>query len=167
MANDTREEGFPCELIIDIPFPSQRLAEAAVRTLSVDQELSPLVQRDLLLASPSQAGPSITSGDPAQVNLINNVVHTKPPNSVPQSEQIATPDASSTDDARTVLRSIYRATTNRMLRVAVNGFFESLRVVLQVIEELDVDVIHAKGLEGLERVQGVEQGLIGETVTGS
>jgi len=54
-----------------------------------------------------------------------------------------------------------------MLRVAVNGFFESMGVVLQVMEELDIDVIHAKGLEGLEKVQGVEQGMTGTTITGS
>lgn len=70
------------------------------------------------------------------------------------------------DVAATVLRTIYRATTNRMLRVAVNGFFESLNVVLQVIEELDTDVIEANGLEGLDGVQGVEQGMTGSTVTG-
>ncbi|KAJ9661164.1 hypothetical protein H2198_002108 [Neophaeococcomyces mojaviensis] len=46
-----------------------------------------------------------------------------------------------------VLRTEYKATTNRMLRVAVNGFMESLGVVLQVMEELDVDVLAAdKGL---------------------
>lgn len=53
-----------------------------------------------------------------------------------------------------------------MLRVAVNGFFESLGVVLQVMEELDADVVHAKGLQDLERVQGVEQGMTGSTMTG-
>lgn len=37
--------------------------------------------------------------------------------------------------------TVYRATTNRMLRVAVNGFLESLGVVLGVMEELDVDVL--------------------------
>ena len=31
-----------------------------------------------------------------------------------------------------------------MLRVAVNGFMESLGVVLQVMEELDVDVLAMK-----------------------
>ena len=36
----------------------------------------------------------------------------------------------------TVLRTEYKATTNRMLRVAVNGFMESLSVVLGVMEEL-------------------------------
>ncbi|KEF57478.1 uncharacterized protein A1O9_05395 [Exophiala aquamarina CBS 119918] len=38
----------------------------------------------------------------------------------------------------TILRTEYSATTNRMLRVAVNGFMESLGVVLHVMEELDV-----------------------------
>lgn len=42
---------------------------------------------------------------------------------------------------KTVLQTTYRATTNRMLRVSVNGFMESLRVVLGVMEELDVDVL--------------------------
>lgn len=45
------------------------------------------------------------------------------------------------DALNTVLRTEYRATTNRMLRVAVNGFMESLGVVLQMMEELDVDVL--------------------------
>lgn len=44
----------------------------------------------------------------------------------------------------TILRTEYSATTNRMLRVAVNGFMESLGVVLQVMEELDVDVVQSK-----------------------
>ena len=41
----------------------------------------------------------------------------------------------------TILCTEYKATTNRMLRVAVNGFMESLGVVLEVMEELDVDVL--------------------------
>ena len=46
------------------------------------------------------------------------------------------------DDGRLmVLRAEYKATTNRMLRVAVNGFMESLGVVLGIMEELDVDVL--------------------------
>ncbi len=44
-------------------------------------------------------------------------------------------------DVRTVLRTNYKATTNRMLRVAVNGFMESLSVVLGIMEELDVEVV--------------------------
>ncbi|KEQ60967.1 Pcc1-domain-containing protein [Aureobasidium melanogenum CBS 110374] len=120
---------FPCILTIDAPFPSHRLASAAIRSLSVDQELSPLVRRDFSLYRPSDA----------------------PPNA---------------EDA-TVLRTVYRATTNRMLRVSVNGFFESLNVVLQVMQELDVDVLQDKGLEDLEGAQGVEQGMIGTTKTGA
>ncbi|KAB8206836.1 Transcription factor Pcc1 [Aspergillus parasiticus SU-1] len=52
-----------------------------------------------------------------------------------------------TEEAKTVLETTYRATTNRMLRVAVNGFMESLGVVLGVMEELDVDVLEAEGIE--------------------
>jgi EKC/KEOPS complex subunit PCC1/LAGE3 len=54
-----------------------------------------------------------------------------------------------------------------MLRVSVNGFFESLNVVLQVMQELDLDVLQEKGLEDLDGAQGVEQGMIGTTVTGA
>jgi EKC/KEOPS complex subunit PCC1/LAGE3 len=79
---------------------------------------------------------------------------------------IAGEDTGSVED-KTVLRTEYKATTNRMLRVAVNGFFESLNVVVQVMEELDVDVLHEKGLEDLQGVQGVEQGMIGSTVGGT
>lgn len=44
-------------------------------------------------------------------------------------------------EEKTVLRTEYKATTNRMLRVSVNGFFESMGVVLGVMQELDVDVL--------------------------
>jgi EKC/KEOPS complex subunit PCC1/LAGE3 len=56
----------------------------------------------------------------------------------------------------TVLVVNYAATTNRMLRVAVNGFFESLGVVLHVMEELDLDVIDRPGTEPLDKVQGLD-----------
>ncbi|TKX23707.1 hypothetical protein C1H76_4224 [Elsinoe australis] len=120
------DDEFPCKLTISIPLPTARLASAALRSLAVDQELSPLVRRAFSLVPPEGAS----------------------------------------DGDRIVLKTDYSATTNRMLRVAVNGFFESMGVVLQVMEELDVDVIHEKGLEGLERVQGVEEGMRGETITG-
>jgi EKC/KEOPS complex subunit PCC1/LAGE3 len=55
-----------------------------------------------------------------------------------------------------ILRVDYSATTNRMLRVAVNGFFESLGVVLGVMEELDVDVVHGEVQGELTGVQGLE-----------
>ena len=56
------------------------------------------------------------------------------------------PDCSSHEeipDDLTVLKTEYRATTNRMLRVAVNGFMESLGVVIGIMEELDEDVLNA------------------------
>ncbi|KAF1972554.1 transcription factor Pcc1, partial [Bimuria novae-zelandiae CBS 107.79] len=88
-----QDSSFPCNLTLTIPLPTAHLATTALRALSVDAELSPLVRRSF-----------------------------------------------STDN--TVLRVEYSATTNRMLRVAVNGFFESLGVVLGVMKELDVDVVH-------------------------
>ena len=48
----------------------------------------------------------------------------------------------------TILITEYKATTNRMLRVAVNGFMESLGVVLGVMEELDIDVLPAHPKKG-------------------
>lgn len=53
---------------------------------------------------------------------------------------VVTPEGGSQN---TVLRTNYKATTNRMLRVAVNGFMESLVVVLGIMEELDVDVVES------------------------
>ena len=44
-------------------------------------------------------------------------------------------------ETKRVLLIDYKATTNRMLRVAVNGFMESLVVVLEVMEQLDADVL--------------------------
>lgn len=78
-----------------MPLPTARLASTALQALRVDPELSPLVQRQLSVAS----------------------------------------------DHDTVLTVDYQATTNRMLRVAVNSFMESLRLVLEVMEQLDVDVL--------------------------
>ncbi|KAI4861708.1 Pcc1-domain-containing protein [Hypoxylon rubiginosum] len=43
-----------------------------------------------------------------------------------------------------VLRTHYEATTNRMLRVAVNSFMDSLNLVLEVIQDLDTDVLATK-----------------------
>ncbi|KAK4042440.1 transcription factor Pcc1-domain-containing protein [Parachaetomium inaequale] len=48
----------------------------------------------------------------------------------------------------TVLRIEYKAATNRMLRVAVNSFLESLALVVEVQEELDVDVVEARQAQG-------------------
>lgn len=59
---------------------------------------------------------------------------------------VSAQDTNLSEEHKTVLRTEYKATTNRMLRVAVNGFMESLGVVLGVMEELDVDVL-AQSLE--------------------
>lgn len=58
-------------------------------------------------------------------------------------------------EVNTVLEVQYSATTPRMLRVAVNGFFESLGVVLGVMEELDEDVIGLPGKDSVSGAQGV------------
>ncbi|CAI4216696.1 unnamed protein product [Parascedosporium putredinis] len=43
-----------------------------------------------------------------------------------------------------VLEVEYRATTNRMLRVATNSFMESLSLVLEVMEKMDVPALVPK-----------------------
>ncbi|KAI0175628.1 Pcc1-domain-containing protein [Hypoxylon sp. FL1284] len=48
------------------------------------------------------------------------------------------------DAAGNILRTHYEATTNRMLRVAVNSFMDSLNFVIEVIQELDTDVLAMK-----------------------
>jgi len=108
---------FPCSLVIDVPLLTYRLASSAMRALQVDAELSPLVRRKFSLVPPVSAAASI-NGHVERGGL--------------------------EDESNTVLRTEYSATTNRMLRVAVNGFMESLGVVLQVMEELDVDVLEPK-----------------------
>lgn len=55
----------------------------------------------------------------------------------------AAADAVASQDSENILRVKYVATTNRMLRVAVNGFMESLALVLEVMEKLDEDVLDA------------------------
>lgn len=64
-------------------------------------------------------------------------------------------------DGDMVLRVVYQAATNRMLRVSVNGFFESLRLVVQVMEDLDVDVAMGEGRETLGGVQGLGEAAVG------
>jgi EKC/KEOPS complex subunit PCC1/LAGE3 len=112
---------------IRIPFPTARLANIAIRSLSVDPELSSLVRRSLEVVEAS-----IASQNGTQTN--GTAGHDK-----------------------TVLKVIYAATTNRMLRVAVNGFFESLGLVVQVMEDLDEDVVMKPGTQELTGVQGLEE----------
>lgn len=127
--------------IIDIPFPTPREAQIALRSLAIDQELSKLVQRDFELSA-ARSGEAISSS-------------------------VSDSAAGEASDEKTGLKVTYKATTARMLRVAVNGFFESLRVVIQVMEELDVDVVFEPNGESLEGVQGLETGGGGETTVGA
>ena len=107
--------------VIDIPLPTHRLASAALRALQVDAELSPLVRRTFSLTS-QDSGAATPNRDECNI-----------PSSHANFGQ---------DRHQTILRTEYKATTNRMLRVAVNGFMESLGVILGVMEELDVDVLN-------------------------
>jgi EKC/KEOPS complex subunit PCC1/LAGE3 len=79
---------------------------------------------------------------------------------VRRSFNLTTPSSSTDADAdaaeKNVLQVNYAATTNRMLRVAVNGFIESIGVVIGVMKDLDVDVVYEPVREGLEGVQGLE-----------
>lgn len=107
--------------------PTHRLASAALQSLSVDAELSPLVHRSFSLInerrtldSPRHESQSINSNRGASiVSALQEPIRTE----------------------ATVLKTEYKATTNRMLRVAVNGFMESLGVVLDIMGELDIDVL--------------------------
>jgi EKC/KEOPS complex subunit PCC1/LAGE3 len=73
---------------------------------------------------------------------------------VRRSFALAAPDDSA---EQTLLRVDYAATTNRMLRVAVNGFFESVGVVLGVMKDLDTDTVYQPVTESLQGVQGLEE----------
>ena len=119
--------------IISIPLPTHRLASSALRALSVDAELSPLVHRSFSLASPNASHGYITSSS----------ISTSVGSRLNGDAAFAMEAKVGEDDDKslTVLRTEYKATTNRMLRVAVNGFMESFGVVLGVMEELDVDVL--------------------------
>ncbi|KAI0021489.1 Pcc1-domain-containing protein [Xylariomycetidae sp. FL0641] len=50
-------------------------------------------------------------------------------------------DGAAMDAECNILRTEYKATTNRMLRVAVNSFMESLNLIIEVMEQLDEDVL--------------------------
>lgn len=113
---------------ISVPLPTHRLAFSALRALSVDAELSPLVHRSFSLVLPDAA--CVLSKEPAGRDA-GALLH----------GDASLPGNTHEPETYTVLRTEYKATTNRMLRVAVNGFMESLGVVLGVMEELDVDVL--------------------------
>ncbi|KAI4152877.1 MAG: hypothetical protein LQ340_002655 [Diploschistes diacapsis] len=141
--------------VIRTPFPTHRLASSALKALQVDAELSPLVRRSFSLVSPSNHSPSSSTSNPATTATTNG---TSNHSSTPLSSTGSTngdPGAGinrdSTDNgssSKTVLVTEYKAKTNRMLRVAVNGFMESLGVVLGVMERLDVDVLPSAATVG-------------------
>lgn len=107
--------------------PTHRLASAALQSLSVDAELSPLVHRSFSLVNEPR-----TLGSPRHESQSSNGNHA--------ASFVSALDEPIRTEA-TVLKTEYKATTNRMLRVAVNGFMESLGVVLDIMEELDIDVL--------------------------
>ncbi|OJD22281.1 hypothetical protein ACJ73_06369 [Blastomyces percursus] len=139
-------------------------ASAALRTLQVDAELSPLVRRTFRLTRPQrpqsetqteiqvQSNSQILPSSPHTTNSATTTTATTPTATQPpatrgdekgqgEAEEEVGGEARGVEEELTVLQTEYRATTNRMLRVAVNGFMESLGVVLGVMEELDVDVL--------------------------
>ncbi|KAK3178694.1 hypothetical protein OEA41_000831 [Lepraria neglecta] len=103
------------------------IAETEFPCAFVDAELSPLVRRSFSLTTPGHTRGATPSDHGARLN--GNAFSP------------AATEGMRADEQMTVLRTEYKATTNRMLRVAVNGFMESLGVVLGVMEELDVDVL--------------------------
>ena len=115
--------------IISVPLPTHRLAYAALQALQVDAELSPLVHRSFSLTAPAVGRETTQAGN-------TNGFHSNLDKSMSVSS-----DDEGAEKLKTILRAEYKATTNRMLRVAVNGFMESLGVVLSVMEELDIDVL--------------------------
>ena len=131
-----------CEIrAIHVPFPTARLARVAITALAVDKELSPAVRRAFSLVPDGRAAAGEASGAPEEQRSLAN----------------ADAGAAAADERSAVLRVNYRATTNRMLRVAVNGFFLSLAVVVQCMEELDVDVAMDAGSQSLDGVQGLAE----------
>ena len=115
---------------ISIPLPTHRLALSALRALQVDAELSGLVQRSFSLVAPDSS--PIAHGSKNSNGMLNATAKT-------ENGEVVEHEVS--EESKTILKTVYVATTNRMLRVAVNGFMESLGVVLAVMEELDVDVL--------------------------
>lgn len=158
----------PTTRTLKIPFPTAHLADTALQVLRVDEELSPLVQRSFELATASapshpSTGTSTSTFTPSPTPTdLSQALHAQ-----------SLDDDTTTPETQIVLLVHYKASTNRMLRVAINGFFESIGVVLSAMRELDVDVVgeewigealvEGKETEGqgavreLRRVQGLQE----------
>ncbi|KZZ87618.1 EKC/KEOPS complex, subunit Pcc1 [Ascosphaera apis ARSEF 7405] len=133
MSSAISTQPFPYRLTISLPLPSYRLANAAKRSLEVDKELSSSVSRQISLASITREGEkadSLSNGNLEGSDSDSDVVK---------------------QDEPTLLITEYSAATNRMLRVAVNGFMESMGVVLGVMAELDIDVLEHESGYGVDR----------------
>lgn len=106
---------------IDVPFPTARLSSIAIKAITVDKELSPLVRREFstvkVASASGGAGVRVEGDDENDVTGQN------------------------------VMRVLYKATTNRMLRVSVNSFMDSLSLILEVMERLDADVLESRPIE--------------------
>lgn len=102
---------------IDVPFPTARLASIAIKAITVDKELSPLVRREFSTVNTASVGGAGGVVDDDDVTGQN------------------------------VMRVFYKATTNRMLRVSVNSFMDSLSLILEVMERLDADVLESRPIE--------------------
>lgn len=74
---------------------------------------------------------------------------------VRRSFTLSSPSASEPGEKLSILVVSYSATTNRMLRVSVNGFWESLRLVVECMEVLDEDVV-ADDEEVKMQLEGVQ-----------
>lgn len=147
---------------IRLPFPSTRLANIALQALSVDEELSPLVRRCFSLDSHRADYKTSSDSDPAmRMNvspLTGGVLRLGP-------DYVGARNASEDGQLqKNVLVVEYRATTNRMLRVSVNGFFESVGVIISSMRELDEDVIGNEwvgegnpDIDDLIKVQGLQE----------
>ena len=98
----------------------------------MDAELSPLVRRSFFLTASDTKNSTTLDNAPVVISGVHLNEKTSSP---------AVIDSTETAEKLTVLHTEYKATTNRMLRVAVNGFMESLGVVLGIMEELDTDVL--------------------------
>ena len=139
--------------VIHLPFPTARLAHIALRALSVDEELSPLVRRSFSIETvPSSARAGSTQQELEVSPLTGGALRMSPD------------QADSSQDQDVVLSTAYYATTNRMLRVAVNGFLESIGVVICCMRELDEDVVSNdwvgqgdEDIDKLKKVQGLEE----------
>lgn len=138
---DWKQEDFPCTLYIlpSPPIPPSPLSltlRVLRRTLHIPFPTAHLAQTaQLSLSVDAELSPLVR-----------------------RAFSLTTP-AGSTEQS--VLQVDYAATTNRMLRVAVNGFVESAGVVVAVMKELDTDVVYEPTKEGLEGVQGLDVSKVG------